>query len=217
MVECGWTEKKIRIFVRETLGMVPIEGVRIRYGNAEAVSEEIFTTDEAGIVEFCYPRLSTVYVSLQKTDYVFSTSLSKKEKGEFESWGASSEWVRALGMTTFLYGIKKPPELPPVEEVIEEVEEVIEEVEEVIEKIIEEVCRTEADPTVPAALSAYFPISIRNARWICDGKPENITGTGIIRIKGSEVARIPIRNGYGSPINLGTIPEFKDLLKELVG
>lgn len=214
MVKCGWTEKKIRIFVRGTLNMVPIEGVRIRYGNAEAVSEEILTTDEVGIVEFCYPRLSTVYVSLQKTDYVFSTSLSKKEKGEFESWGASSEWVRALGMTTFLYGIKKPLELPPVEEIIEEVEEVIEEV---IEAVIEAVCKTEADPTVPAALSAYFPISIRNARWICDGIPENITGTGIIRIKGSDVAQIPIRNGYGSPINLGTIPEFKDLLKELVG
>ena len=217
MVECGWTEKKITLQITPPFGIFPPKPVsyaNVRYGKMIGVAEETIKTDLTGKAEFCYLRGFTPYVSIQKTDYVFSdrpiTLLPTGQPSTEQSWGASSEWIKVPGLYKTIFSFKKPVELPPVEEVIDEVEEVI-------EKIIEEVCRTEADPTVPAALSAYFPISIRNAKWICDGIPENITGTGIIRIKGSEVARIPIRNGYGSPINLGTTPVFRDLLKELVG
>ena len=205
----------------------PVKDVIVKFGTATTEPIPYTTTNEFGEAIFDWPSVPFVrpYISLQKIDYVFSDSLSVPKVPncfypypQCVNWGGSSKWfkISPWSNTKRIYAFKKPPELPPVPE-LPLVEEVIEEVEEVIEKIIEEVCRTEADPTVPAALSAYFPISIRNARWICDGIPENITGTGIIRIKGSDVAQIPIRNGYGSPINIGTTPVFRDLLKELVG
>jgi len=226
MVDCNLlTEKKIRIFVRSYPDSLPINGVAVRYGHIQSVSDETLYTNEFGFVEFCYPRFSNVYVSLQKTNYVLSRYISGlpkppkmldvKLEEEYRSWGGSSDWYKAssFGVNSF-YGVEKPIELPlPVEPPIE-----VPPVEEIIEEVIDIICQTEATPTVPATLSSYFPISIRDARWICNGIPENITNkNAIIKIDGVEIAQIMIRNGYASPLNLGTVPEFRDLLAELVG
>jgi len=207
MAECSWTENKIIVTTNP-----PVSGANIRYGNDELGIEET-ETDLLGKAEFCYIKGLAVYISIQKTNHVFSDELivlsSTGEPSTKQSWGASSPWVKVynpfIGFTPPkpMYSLKKPVE----------VEEIVEEVVEEVEEVIDEVCQTEASPTVPATLSTYFSISIRDAKWICNGKTEMINNkNAIIKVKGHEVAQIPIRNGYGSPINIGNMRKFKELV-----
>lgn len=83
---------------------------------------------------------------------------------------------------------------------------------------VDEVCTewsTRARANMPAVLSPRFPISISNAEWICDstGAREDVTGNAKVIIGGYEFT-IPIINGYGSPVDLGTSFDFIHILTD---
>ena len=209
MVECGWTEKKIALQITPPFGIFPPEPVsyaNVRYGRSGVKGVETVKTNLTGKAEFCYTRGFTPYVSIQKTDYVFSDRPIRKisELGDV-SWGSSSEWFKVTGLYKTIFSLKKP----------------VVEVEEVIEKVCK-VWKTMADPNVPSKLVTYFtpylPISISAAEWVCQDLDitERINDVKAkVIIAGSTIAEIPIINGYGSRVDIGRLPAFTSILKSL--
>ena len=207
MVECGWTEKKIALQIAPSFGIFPSEPVsyaNVRYGRSGVKGVETVKTGLTGKTEFCYTRGFTPYVSIQKTDYVFSDR-PIREKPEDVSWGSSSEWIKVTGLYKTIFSLKKP--------VVE------------IEEVIEKVCKawkTMADPNVPSKLVTYFapslPISISAAEWVCQDLDitERITDVKAkVIIAGSTITEIPISNGYGSRVDIGRLPAFTSILESL--
>lgn len=189
------------------------------YGNSRGYTHT--EADQAGFAKINWSIFDgPLYVSVRKAGCAFPTTLTLTLPHGIQ-WGQTSErvLVNPISRTAIFYGLCefRLPEVP-IDEVIEEVEEFIEEVVEDVDEVVKAVCEyvTSAEPSVPSTLSAYFPISIRNAEWTCPetGEIENITGYAKVRIEGYEFD-VPIRNGYGSPVNLGQSYEFRSILKSL--
>ena len=213
-----------------------VYNTNVKYGNERSGYTTVLT-DSSGVVVVEWSLVSPLYVSVQKHDWVFSqTPLTSKPFNW--SWGRSSEWefVNPLvGVDTTFYGL--PRSAIAEEMLLDEAEEARRYADEArraaeaearrladeLKKIklpveAEVACEyvTSAKPSVPSMLSAYFPISIRNAEWTCPGtgEVEKITGHAKVRVEGYEFD-VPIRNGYGSPVDLGQSYEFRSILKLL--
>ena len=210
MVECGWNEREIIIKTSPI-----VKNAMVQYGIKEGLINETKTNSD-GIASFCWPATVTVYVSLQKIDYVFSDLLSVPKVPncfypypQCINWGGSSKWYRMLPWvrSKTIYSFEKPPELPPVGEVIEKVCKV---------------WKTMAYPNVPSKLVTYFtpslPISISAAEWVCQDLDitERINDVKAkVMIAGSTIAEIPIINGYGSRVDIGRLTGFTFILNSL--
>lgn len=204
MVKCGWTEKRIIVQVLPSPGSIEqVEYANVRYGRSKDVTQKKLTTNVMGKVEFCYVRGLNPYISIQKTNYIFSTRPITK-KPDNTSWGASSDWIKVIGPYLTIYSLKKP-DLPVID--------------------FKEICeswKTTADPQVPSELVTFFtpslPISIKNAKWECPNLniSENITGVNaLIKINRSTITEIPITNGYSRRVDIGDIPAFSPALESL--
>ena len=205
MVKCSRIQKRIIVQIATPPGNIePVPYASIRYGKKINVAQETIKAGATGKAEFCYLRGINPYISIQKTDYIFSDRPIFK-KPEHMSWGASSDWFKVTGLYKTIFSLKKP--------IVD------------VDEILEKVCtawKTVADPQVPLELATYFtaslPISINNAVWECPNlnTTENINGVkALVKINRSVVAKIPITNGYGSSVDLGRLPAFTSVLKSL--